>query len=297
MFCTAKKNLLLSVAIISLHLFATASANQSVAVGPQYDSTHVYVAPQDLDPFVTSFVATFGGQPSKPFVVNVLPVPSSTKFRYIMSPVGMLSVFAYQTPIPFPFGQEHYGYLVTDMDQAIKAARKAGAEVVVAPFKDAIGRDAVIQWSGDVKMQLYWHFTPPSYAALKTIPDHRIYISQDRANAFVRSFIIFANGKVVEDNKKANAGEIGRPNDTFRRIRIESPFGKMQVMVTDGHLPYPFGYDITGYQVDNLDETLTKAKAAGVKVLSQPYDTGDRMTAILQFPGGYIAEVHVMKKQ
>jgi hypothetical protein len=32
-----------------------------VGVGSQYDSTHVYVAPDDIDRFVTSFVATFGG--------------------------------------------------------------------------------------------------------------------------------------------------------------------------------------------------------------------------------------------
>ncbi|MFX6250590.1 glyoxalase, partial [Acinetobacter baumannii] len=31
------------------------------AVAPQYDTTHVYVAPDDVDKFVTSFLATFGG--------------------------------------------------------------------------------------------------------------------------------------------------------------------------------------------------------------------------------------------
>ena len=96
-------------------------------------------------------------------------------------------------------------------------------------------------------------FPAPSYAALKTIPDNRVYVSNDRADEFVRDFIRFSHGKVVEDNKQANGAEIGRSNDTFRRIRIESPFGKMQVMVTDGHLPYPFGYELTGYQVDNLN--------------------------------------------
>ena len=38
----------------------------SVAVGPQYDSTHVYVAPADLDTFTSSLVATFGGTKSQP---------------------------------------------------------------------------------------------------------------------------------------------------------------------------------------------------------------------------------------
>jgi hypothetical protein len=125
-----------------------------VAVGAQYDSTHVYVAPGDLESFVKSFVATFGGQPSKRIVTNVLPVPGSTEFQYLWTSVGTLSVFAFQTPVPFPFGQERTGYLVNDMDEAIKDARSAGAEVIVEPFKDPIGIDAVIQWPGGVKMQL-----------------------------------------------------------------------------------------------------------------------------------------------
>ena len=36
-----------------------------VAVGPQYDTTHVYVAAEDFDRFTDSFVATFGGNKSK----------------------------------------------------------------------------------------------------------------------------------------------------------------------------------------------------------------------------------------
>src|SRR5580704_1626422 len=95
----------------------------SVAVGPQYDTTHIYVAPTDLDAFVTSFVWTFGGNPTKRSLVNVLPVPSSTELQAVLSPVGVLSIFAFQTPVPFPFGEERTGYLVTDMDRAIKAAR------------------------------------------------------------------------------------------------------------------------------------------------------------------------------
>lgn len=271
------------------------NSNFEVAVGSQYDSTHVYVAPIDLDPFVNSFVATFGGQPSKAVVSNVTPVNSSTQFRYIMSPVGMLSVFAYQTPIPYPFGQERYGYLVTDMDAAIKKAKAAGAEVMVEPFNDPIGKDAIIQWPGGIKMQLYWHFNAPSYAPLATIPENRVYVSPDRADEFVRAFISFSHGKVVDDNKKANGAEIGRSNYTFRRVRIESSFGTIQIMVTDGHLPYPFGWEITGYQVENLANTLTKATKAGATILAKPYETGDRNTAIIQFPGGYIAEVHDLK--
>jgi hypothetical protein len=263
-----------------------------VAVGPQYDSTHVYVDAEDLDTLVNSIAVTFGGQPSKRSVTNVLPVPSSTELQSVVTPVGILSVFAYQTPIPFPFGQERTGYLVTDMNQAIKDARAAGAEVVVEPFKDPIGINAVIQWPGGVKMQLYWHFTAPQYAPLETIPDNRIYVSRDEADNFVNSFVRFAHGKVVADDRHADAGEIGRAGETYRRIRITSQFGSMQVLVTDGHLPYPFGHEITGYQFHDLAAMLEKGKTVGVKILSVPYATNDRTTAIVEFPGGYIAEVH-----
>jgi predicted enzyme related to lactoylglutathione lyase len=263
-----------------------------VAVGAQYDSMHVYISPADLDAFVASFIATFGGQASKKSVTNIVPVPSSTEFQSLTTPVGMLSVFAFQTPIPFPFGQERTGYLVTDMDEAIRAAHSAGAEVIVEPFRDPIGVDAVIQWPGGVKMQLYWHFTPPNYPPFESIPDNRVYVSPDRADTFVNSFIRFSRGKVISDDKRADAGEIGRPGETFHRIRISSTFGTMLVLVTDGHLPYPFGYEITGFQVSDLDATLAKAKAAGVKILSPPYKLNDRTTAIVGFPGGFIAEVH-----
>src|ERR1700686_1356254 len=41
-----------------------ATATPNVAVGPQYDTTHVYVAPADFDRFVASLLATFGGADS-----------------------------------------------------------------------------------------------------------------------------------------------------------------------------------------------------------------------------------------
>lgn len=276
---------------------AKPAGHAAIAVGPQYDTTHVYVAEGDLDAFVNSFVATFGGSSSKRSVGNVTPVPSSTEMQVALTPVGVLSIFAYQTPIPFPFGGERTGYLVTDMDEAIKAARAAGAEVIVEPFKDPIGIDAVIQWPGGVKMQLYWHFKPSTSPLLETVPDNRVYVSQDQADNFVRCFVGFADGKVVADDKHADAGEIGRAGETYRRIRITSLFGNVQVLVTDGRLPYPFGHELTGYQVQDLRATLEKAKAAGAKILSAPYTTSDRASAVVEFPGGYIAEVHSLPER
>jgi hypothetical protein len=56
-------------------------ATTNVAVGPQYDSTHVYVAPADLDPFVASFIATFGGHASKPVVSTVTSLQAARNFN------------------------------------------------------------------------------------------------------------------------------------------------------------------------------------------------------------------------
>jgi predicted enzyme related to lactoylglutathione lyase len=275
---------------------AQTPASSAVAVGPQYDTTHVYVAARDMDAFASSFLATFGGTTSRRTTAQVTPVPSSTWSQLVATPAGLLSVFAYQTPVPFAFGEERTGYLVTNMDQAIQSARSAGAEVIVAPFKDPIGIDAIIQWPGGVKMQLYWHFKSSTNPPLQTIPDNRVYLSPDRADEFVRDFIAFSGGKVVSDDGHADAGEIGRSGETYRRIRITSLFGNMQVNVTDGHLPYPFGKETTGYEVPDLAGTLAKARTAGVNVLSPPYKSADRISAILQFPGGYIAEVHSVSR-
>lgn len=263
-----------------------------VAVAPQYDTTHVYVAPEDVDKFVSSFLATFGGKSTKQVVATVTPTPSSTTSQLLQTPVGTVSLFGFKTPIPYPFGAERNGYLVTDIDVAIRQARAAGADVIVSTFPDPIGRDAVIQWPGGVNLQIYWHTTKPDYAAFEHIPENRVYVSADRAAAFTRSFLAFSHGKVVSDETKAPGVEIGRPDATFRRIRIESAFGKMAVLVTDGHLPYPYGRETTGYEVADLTATLGKAKESGATVLVEPYTSEGRSAAIVMFPGGYIAEVH-----
>jgi hypothetical protein len=269
-------------------------ATPNVAVGPQYDTTHVYVAPQDFDRFVASLIATFGGTTTKQGVFTVTPTPSSTMSQLVLTPVGSISVFGFKTPIPYPFGLERTGYLVADLDAAVRVASSTGADLIVAPFNDPIGKDAIIQWPGGINTQLYWHTTAPSYKTLETIPENRVYVSADRAEDFTRSFTAFSSGKVVSDNPQAPGIEIGKPGETYRRIRIESTFGKLAVFVTDGHLTYPYGRELTGYEVSNLTDTLAKAKAAGVEVLVAPYAADQRTSAVVQFPGGYIAEIHAI---
>jgi predicted enzyme related to lactoylglutathione lyase len=269
----------------------------SVTVGPQYDTTHVYVAPEDFDRFVASLLATFGGTTTNQGVFTVTPTQSSTMSQLVLTPVGSVSVFGFKTPIPFPFGLERTGYLVTDMDEAVRVAKATGADVFVAPFNDPLGRDAIIQWPGGVNTQLYWHTAAPSYTPLQTIPENRVYVSADRADAFVRSFLAFSHGNVVSDEARAPGVEIGRPAETYRRMRIESKFGKLTALVSDGHLPYPYGREMMGYEVANLTETVAKAKAAGADVLVPPYKTDERNAVVVRFPGGYIAEIHSVTKK
>jgi hypothetical protein len=268
------------------------TASSDLAVDPQYDTTHIYVAPTNFDRFVASLVATFGGATSKKGIFTVTPTPSRTMSQLVLTPVGTFSVFGFETPIPYPFGSERTGYLVTDLDLAIQAARAAGADILVSPFNDPIGRDAIIQWPGGVSTQLYWHTVAPSYATLQMIPENRVYVSTDSADTFTASFLKFSHGEVISDDRHAAGAEIGRPTDTYRRVRIQSKFGKMTALITDGHLPYPYGREITGYEVANLSDTLSKGKAAGVSVLVAPYKADDRNAVMVRFPGGYIAEIH-----
>lgn len=263
-----------------------------IAVAPQYDTTHVYVAPPDVDRFVAAFLGTFGGKSTKQVIVTVTPTASTTSSQLLQTPVGTVSLFGFTTPVPYPFGAERTGYLVTDLDKAVQAARETGADVLVEHFSDPIGLDAIIQWPGGVNTQLYWHTQTPSYAPFQTIPENRVYVSAIRVDAFVHSFLSFSHGKIASDDLHAPGIEIGRPGDTYRRIRIESAFGKLSVFVTDGHLPFPYGRELTGYEVADLQQALSKAESLGVTVLVKPFTSDGRTSAMVQFPGGYIAEVH-----
>jgi hypothetical protein len=265
--------------------------NNGVAVGSQYDTTHVYVAPADVDSFVKSFLGTFGGKSTPQVIVTVTPTPSKTSSQLLQTPVGTVSLFGFQTPIPIPFGSERTGYLISDMTTAVQKARESGADVTVTPFPDPIGLDAVVQWPGGINMQLYWHTKAPSYASFIHVPENRVYVSQDRIEAFESAFLKFSDGKVISDETVPGT-EIGKADATIRRIRIEATFGKMTIFGSDGHLTYPYGAETTGYEVDDLRATLTKAQSLGVSVLVPSTTVNGRKSAMVRFPGGYVAEIH-----
>jgi hypothetical protein len=44
-------------------------------------------------------------------------------------------------------------------------------------------------------------------------------------------------------------------SEPWRRTGITSQCGNMQILVTDGHLPYPFGREITGEELRDLAAT------------------------------------------
>jgi hypothetical protein len=273
-------------------LLAVSQSVTPTAVAPQYDTTHVYVAPADVSAFVSCFLGTFGGQSTKQVVATVTPVPSSTTSQLLQTPSGTVSLFGFTTPIPAPFGNERTGWMVNNLDEAVQSARDAGAELVVIPFPDPIGRDAVVRFPGGVMTQLYWHTATPHYAAFTNVPEDRVYVSRDAADAFLKSLLQFSQGKVVSDDTHADGAEIGRSNYTFRRVRVESTFGKLILIVTDGILPYPYGVETTGYTVPDLAQTLRKATSLGATILIPPAERNGRQSTMVRFPGGYIAEIH-----
>jgi hypothetical protein len=271
---------------------AQTTVSTDYSVGPQYDTTHVYVPQEQYDAFMKSFVATFGGKLSAQGEFQVTPTPSKTKSQLALTPAGTVSAFGFLTPIPYPFGHERNGYLVSDMDAAVAAAVRHGATRLVTTFPDPIGRDAVVQWPGGVNMQLYWHTVKPNYAPLATIPENRVYLTPDAADAFLKSWGGYSHAKVVEDTSSGDGTEIGEPGKTYRRVRLSSGYGEMTVMVSDGQIPWPYGHEITGYLVANLQDTLVRATGAGVEILVPAHTAGDRQSAMVRFPGGYIAEIH-----
>ncbi|MBB5709821.1 glyoxalase [Sphingomonas xinjiangensis] len=288
---------LIATALVSAAPLAPASAQTAPAtadfsVAPQYDTTHVYVAQGDFDRFVTSLLVTFGGTATKKGEFQVTPTSSKTMSQLVLTPAGSLSVFGFVTPIPYPFGGERTGYLVADMDKAVDAAVKHGATRLITTFPDPIGRDAVVQWPGGVNMQLYWHTAKPSYPALASVPENRIYLTPDAADNFVRRWAAYAHARIVSDDKAAPGVEIGQPSKTYRRIRLTSGYGSMAVLVSDGQLPWPYGRDMTGYEVPDLAATLAKAATAGVETLVPAHAEQGRTAAIVRFPGGYVAEIH-----
>ncbi|MDX3909623.1 MAG: hypothetical protein QHC67_07360 [Sphingobium sp.] len=120
-----------------------------------------------------------------------------------------------------------------------------------------------------------------------------VYVAPEDFDRFVTSFIA-TFGRTA--SKQGVFQVTPTDSKSYRRLRMTSGYGKMNVMVSGGQLPWPYGRDMTGYEVGDLTATLAKAKAAGVETLVPPHAESNRTSAIVRFPGGYIAEVHAPVK-
>lgn len=60
-------------------------------------SSHVYVAPGEVEAFATSFLATFGGISTPQVIVTVTPTPSKTSSQLLQTPSGTISLFGFRT--------------------------------------------------------------------------------------------------------------------------------------------------------------------------------------------------------
>ena len=109
---------------------APAAPSAGYAVGPQYDTTHVYVPQDQFDAFVTSFSATFGGTTNKQGVFQVTPTTSLTKSQLVLTPAGSVSVFGFKTPIPYPSEANEVGGIPIPMPLTVnKTSPKSNGKV------------------------------------------------------------------------------------------------------------------------------------------------------------------------
>jgi hypothetical protein len=273
-------------------LTPTAAAQPRAAspYGPSDNTAHAYVQHGQLDAFIHSWEATFGGTNPPPAANTITPTGSRMVGAIINSPIGVVSAYDYQTPVPYPFGAEHGGVAVHGVDAATATARVAGGVAAVAPWTGPGGREAVVQFPGGVDFQLYE--PGAEVPKLAAPPEYRIYLSDDAVNAFLAPYLRFAGGHVASDNRREDGAEIGAPGTTYHRIRLASPFGDTVVLAGNGYWNYPYGKESTGYTVPNLTDAIAKATANGATVLSGPHAGDHRNSAMLEFPGGYLAEFH-----
>jgi hypothetical protein len=152
-------------------------------------------APEDLDRFVASFVGTFGGTASKGrYHYSHSDAERNRAAVHSLARRNLVRI-RLQDPDSLSLRSRKDRISRGDLDAALRAAQTDGADIIVAPFPDPIGRDVVIQWPGGVNMQLYIHTTPPSYEKLQTIPENRVYLSSGKADEFVKDFLRFSRGK------------------------------------------------------------------------------------------------------
>ena len=264
-----------------------------VAVGPQYSSTHVYVAPADFDRFVASFIATFGGTTTKTGVFTVTPTPSLAMSQLVLTPVGM---FGSGSTDRFPTPSAPSELVISSPTWTPPFKRPATMERTSSSPRSRTRSAAMRSFNGrgwSEHAALLAHDVAKLCPARHGSGEPDLCVEGPRRRLHPRLPDLLAGRR--DQRRRCLAGvEIGRPSEVYRRVRIASPVGKLAALVTDGHLPWPYGREVTGYEVSSVPETLDKAVAAGAEVLVAPYAADRRVAAMVRFPGGYIAEIHAI---
>ena len=199
----------------------SAGATPSVAVGAQYDTAHVYVAPGDLERFSDSLIATFGGTKSQQAALTVTPTPSKTMWQAVFTPVGTFSVFGFTTPIPYPFGVERtglprdrhgYGNPIGEGQRSRRCRGAVQRSHWTRCHRPMAGRRIYAALLAHDRAELRETRQDPRKQGVRVTRSRR---------CFVRAFVGFSQGKIVSDDRNAPGIEVGRPKDTYRRVRIE----------------------------------------------------------------------------
>jgi hypothetical protein len=127
---------------------------------------------------------------------------------------------------------------------------------------------------------------------LITIQEQRVYVSPDNVAAYISGYLRFTGGQIIKVLPLADGRDIGQPGETYQRFYLKSSVGVVDVLVTNGQLPFPYGKEHDGFQVSDVVVTVQRAVNSGATALTDPIFANGRTSAIIEFPGGFIAEVH-----
>jgi len=140
--------------------------------------------------------------------------------------------------------------------------------------------------AGGVKMQLYWHFKP------STNPPPRVHSGQprlrvrDQADNFVRAFVRFAARRHRSPiTRRPTLLKSGARERTYRRIRIASLFGNMQVLCHGRTFAVSVRSRDHGLRGGrSFRNARGKRKAAGAQILSAPIRSPTEARLSWNFP-------------
>ena len=269
-----------------------ADATLSLAVGAQYDTAHVYVAPADLDRFSDSLIATFGGTKSQKAELTITPTPSKTNWQAVLHSGWHVLCVRFHDADPIS---------VRPRTNRLPRDRHGCSDPIGESQRSRRCRGTVQRshWARCHRSVAGRHI----YAAL--LAYDRAELREARQGPRKQGVRVTGSRRCVCPRFRgvlAREDRLRRPERTRRRggpTKGYLPPRADQLHIREDRraryrwtAPYPYGREISGYEVANLADTVSKAKATGATVLVDPYTADRRQAAIISFPGGYIAEIY-----